>query len=75
MARKLVASAGLGEIFSADDFFIDLAGRYVASGNTSSMLFLLARKAHIAGTSSSLGCLERRTVRTRGRWVGRWREG
>ena len=38
MARKLVASAGLGEIFSTDDVFIDLAGRYVASGNTSSML-------------------------------------
>ena len=28
MARKLVSKAGLGEIFSADDFFIDLAGRY-----------------------------------------------
>ena len=28
MARKLVAKAGQGEIFSADDFFLDLAGRY-----------------------------------------------
>ena len=27
MARKLVAKTGVGEIFSADDFFIDLAGR------------------------------------------------
>ena len=31
MARKLVAKAGLGEIFSTDDFFIDLAGRYKKS--------------------------------------------
>lgn len=28
MARKLVSKTGMGEIFSADDFFIDLAGRF-----------------------------------------------
>ena len=61
MARNLVASAGLGEIFSTDDFFIDLAGRYVASGNTSSMSLLLAKKAHLAGTTFTseleVGCV------------------
>ena len=45
MARKLIAKAGLGEIFSTDDFFIDVAGRYKEAS-----LYVLLIKCYVTLT-------------------------